>query len=72
MRDVVGMNLEQLIDVLADDEREREKLSRLLAWITEDMASEALTRARKSARRGIPLKKALLHEVLGLTWEQMR
>jgi len=62
-----AMNLERLLDVLADNEREREKLSGLLVWISEDRAAEVLTRARKSASHGIRLKRAVQNEVIGLT-----
>ena len=61
------MNFERLLDLLADNQREREKLSDLLVWITEGMAAEVLTRANKSARRGIRLKRAVKNEVIGLT-----
>jgi len=61
------MNLERPLDVLADSQREREKLSELLVWITEGKAAEVLTRARKSASHGIRLKRAVQNEVIGLT-----
>ena len=44
-----AMNLERLLDLLADNEREREKLTELLAWVSEEKASEVLARAHKSA-----------------------
>jgi len=61
------MNLERLLDVLADNERERKTLSELLVWITEDMASGVLTRAHKSASHGMRLKQAVKTEIIGLT-----
>jgi len=62
-----AMNFEGLLDLLADNQREREKLSELLAWISEDKASEVLTRAHFHAASGILLKRAVQNEVIGLT-----
>jgi len=61
------MNLEKLLELLADNQRERAKLVKLLAWISEVQASTILTRAHFHAARGIRLKRALQNEVIGLT-----
>ncbi len=61
------MNLERLLELLADNQRERAKLVELLAWISEVQASAILNRARKSASHGMRLKRAVQNEVIGLT-----
>jgi len=61
------MNLERLLDLLADNQREREKLSELLVWISEGMASAILTRACKSASHGMALKHAVQYELMLLS-----
>jgi len=61
------MNLERLLELLADNQRERAKLVELLAWISEVQASTILTRARKSASHGMALKHAVQYELIDLT-----
>jgi len=61
------MNLEKLLDLLADNQRERAKLVELLAWISEVQASAILTRARKSASQGLALKHAVQYELMLLS-----
>jgi len=62
------MNFEKLLDLLADNLRERAKLTELLAWISEVQASTILTRARKSASQDhMKLKHALQYEIIDLT-----
>jgi hypothetical protein len=62
-----AMNLERLLDLLADNEREREKLTELLAWVSEEKASEVLARAHKSASHGMALKDAVQYELMLLS-----
>jgi len=61
------MNLERLLDLLADNQRERAKLVELLAWISEVQASTILTRAVKSATQGLALKHAVRYELMLLS-----
>jgi len=61
------MNLERLLDVLSDNEREREKLSELLAWVSEEKASEVLARAHKSVSHGMALKHEVQYELMLLS-----
>jgi len=60
--------IEKLLDLLADNQRERAKLVELLAWISEVQASTILTRAHKSASQDrMALKHALQYEIIDLT-----
>jgi len=61
------MNLERLLDLLADNQRERAKLVELLAWISEMQASTVLTRACKTASHGMALKDAVQYELMLLS-----
>jgi len=61
------MNLEKLLELLADNQRERAKLVELLAWVSEEKASEVLARAHNSASHGMALKDAVQYELMLLS-----
>jgi len=61
------VHLEKLLDLLADNQRARAKLVELLAWVSEEKASEVLARAHKSASHGMALKDAVQYELMLLS-----